>query len=241
MRDVHKHGQYLSDWQAFAANQFQIGFASAETARSADFIKIVLSAGPFRANIIQVTVDESHAISEWGTEIFCPDYGKLGELRTRLPSGIPWQLPSATLPTEYIDDMIQRVGLNSDTVRIELSNAKPNIALSVRTLQCPKDSYLDLIPLIPLDTTEPGDIPQTLVYSNFRIEVEDMQDVIRAHIERKYPTIPPECVKFYHRHIGSDRKKIIEDKIHYGSLRVVFTTDALGWVNISHQSKIQLS
>jgi hypothetical protein len=67
--------------------------------------------------------------------------------------------------------MIEKVGLNSDTVRIELSNAKPNIALSVRILQCPKDSYLDLISLIPLHATTPEDIPQTLVYSNFCIEV----------------------------------------------------------------------
>jgi superfamily II helicase len=81
--------------------------------------------------------------------------------------------------------------------------------------------------------TTPEDIPQTLVYLNFCIEVEDMQDVIQAHLEREYSMITPDCVEFYHQHIGSKRKKIIEDKIHSGLLQIVFTTDALGSVSIS--------
>jgi superfamily II DNA helicase RecQ len=129
-----------------------------------------------------------------------------------------------------MDDITAKLCLSTNTLRIEYSNEKPNIALSVRTLQLPASSYGDLIPLIPESATSAMDISQTLVYANSRAETEDMQDIIRRHLVLNHPNIPPSCVEFYHRYIGAGRKKIVEDRIRDGTIQIVFATDAFAWV-----------
>jgi superfamily II DNA helicase RecQ len=106
-------------------------YVGPETVLGTDFKKHVLRGLNFRENIIQVIIDEAHAISEWGGDDFRPDYAKLGELHGLLPPNIPFLAPTATCSNDTMDDITAKLCLSTNTLRIEYSNEKLNIALSV--------------------------------------------------------------------------------------------------------------
>lgn len=106
----------------------------AETINSAHFAKKVTSNAKFKKSILAVCYDEGHTILEWGGS-FRTDYKKACEtLRGRLPSG-----------TQILLKMTDRTAL------IEFSNARPNIAISIRRIETPEDSYGDLLGVLPDD------------------------------------------------------------------------------------------
>ena len=180
------------------AGKFHVVLIGPETTKDPEFLKHAVLQAPFREQIIQVVMDEAHAISEWGGDDFRPDYSFLGQLCGHLPSCVPWLLPTATCSVDTFEDIITKLSLPADTKQIEFSNAKPNVTLSVQQLQCPTNSYSDLISLISADTKEAANIPQTIIYCNARIVTEDMQDVLWDHIVQNHPDIDPKCVEFYH-------------------------------------------
>ncbi|KAJ3764597.1 P-loop containing nucleoside triphosphate hydrolase protein, partial [Lentinula raphanica] len=160
---------------------FRVGFLGPEMARSAIFHKLVIERAPFQNNIIAMNIDEGHSISEWGTNDFRPDYARISELLAKLPSGVPILTASATLAPEVIQDIEAKLGLGRKCERISVSNEKPNVALSVRIMQHPQDSFADLVTLFPSDPTGPDDFLQTLIYVNSRREAELVQDFLRRH------------------------------------------------------------
>ncbi|KAH7870893.1 P-loop containing nucleoside triphosphate hydrolase protein [Lentinula edodes] len=137
----------------FGNNQYRVGFVGPEMAASSHFHKLVVESSPFQRNIITVDVDEGHEISEWGTDDFRPEYSCLSQLLAKLPSGVPVLTASATLPPEIIQDIESKLGLGDKCERISVSNEKPNVALSVRIIQHPLDSFADLAALFPIDPT----------------------------------------------------------------------------------------
>ncbi|KAF7360458.1 p-loop containing nucleoside triphosphate hydrolase protein [Mycena venus] len=206
-------------------NKYRIVLLSPEMAITSKFHELVLSNKSFSDNIICQVVDEGHCITEWGNDDFRPEFSKLHLLLGRLPSGLPLIVGSATMPRDVIDDIVKKLRLRADCVRVSVSNAKPNIALSVRILQHPQDTFADLMTFFPRNFRVPEDFPQTLFYVDGRIEVEKIQDFLRhncpEHVNNK-------IFEFYHRHISEKQKKIIQDRIENGTLRGVATTDALG-------------
>lgn len=218
------------DVQDCAAGKYRVVFVSPELALQRDFQITVLASPAFRKHIIQLVIDEAHAISEWGTDDFRPEYRQLGKLRGLLPKGTPIVCTSATLPDEVLQDICTTMNLPRDCARILYSNAKPNIALSVRPMQHPDGSYADLISLIPRDAKDINDIPMTLIYAGSRLEVEDMQDFLRRHLP---DTIPPTAVEFYHRYVSDEQKEKILARIRSGEIRICACTDVLSWVSMS--------
>ncbi|KAJ7701057.1 P-loop containing nucleoside triphosphate hydrolase protein [Mycena metata] len=101
----------------------------------------------------------------------------------------------------------------------------PNIALSVRILQHPQDTFADLMTLFPRNSTNPQDFPQSLIYAGGRMEVEKMQDFLRHNTPEH---IPADVFEFYHRFIAEERKESIQKRLEDEILRAVATTDALG-------------
>lgn len=148
-------------------------------AASSHFHKLVVESSPFQHNIIAVDVDEGHEISEWGTDDFRPEYSRLSQLLAKLPSGVPVLTASATLPPEIIQNIESKLGLGDKCERISVSNEKPNVALSVRIIQHPLDSFADLAALFPIDLTGPEDFAQTIIYVNSRHDAELIQDFFR--------------------------------------------------------------
>ncbi|KAF9073234.1 P-loop containing nucleoside triphosphate hydrolase protein [Rhodocollybia butyracea] len=197
-------------------------FISPETAVSTPFHEKVLKIRTFREHCIEVVIDEAHCASEWGEE-FRPEYAQLTKLLARLPSGLPVLLASATMPEDVIHDVLFKVGLPQDSARIAVSNAKYNIALSVRILQHPGSTYADLFTLFPVEPD--AEFPQTLIYVNNRKEAEEIQDFLRRHCPSHLPT---SSVEFYHRFLTDKRKAEIAEGLRSGRLRCVIATDALG-------------
>ncbi|KAI0309014.1 hypothetical protein OF83DRAFT_1046893, partial [Amylostereum chailletii] len=186
-----------------AQNRYRIAFIGPETTLGNLFGSIVLRSEDFRDACICLIIDEAHAVSEWGTDDFRPEFRELGALRSSLKLGTPVLACLATLPAAIIADIQQRLRLELDSVRVQVSNRKPNITLSVRTMQHPEDSLADLLVLIPVNATAPEDIPVTLVYVNNRVDAEAIQDFVRRHLPE---SIPDEVVEFYHRFIDDDDK-----------------------------------
>ena len=139
---------------------------------------------------------------------------------------------SATLPDHIMDDIRLKLHLAADVARICVTNARPNIALSVRGMKHPLQSKADLRFLIPENALWPEDIPVTLVYCNSRREAEDITDVIRQWLPPSILTQEArhDCVAFYHAKVGEARKRELERMLREGKVRILVCTDAVGMV-----------
>jgi superfamily II DNA helicase RecQ len=183
----------------------------------------------FQNNILAVCFDEAHTILEWGGS-FRPVYREAGGiLRGRLPGGVPFMAASATMAPRLIEDLCQTLGIRDSARRIEFSNARPNIALVVRKMTLPENSFADLLFLIGPGITTLTEIDTTLVYFNERMESELANDFIIRHLP---PSIPESAVAFYHRDVGEKRKQDIILGMRMGTIQIVMATEAClsqGW------------
>ncbi|EIM79071.1 uncharacterized protein STEHIDRAFT_116811 [Stereum hirsutum FP-91666 SS1] len=197
--------------------KFRIAIVRPETAFTAQFLQLVYSSDIFRDSCICKVVDEAHVVTEWGTDDFRPEYARIGTLRARLLPGTPILAVSATFPEAVIRDLQQKLGLDNDCAQVMVSNAKPNVALSVRIIQHPEDSMADLLSLIPHDASTADNIPITIIYVNGRTDAEDIQDTLRAALPE---SISCHAVEFYHRNISEERKSYILDRMRLGEIRL---------------------
>lgn len=126
----------------------------------------------FTSRILDFTFDESHCISQWAD--FRKEYKNIGALRYIVPNRIPFYVPSATLPTPVLQDIVNTLKLRQDqTKKIICSNDRPEIALVVRPLLHPADSYCDLDFLIPKGWKDGDPDPQSfLVFFDNKKEAE---------------------------------------------------------------------
>ena len=92
---------------------------------------------------------------------------------------------------------------------IQLTNARPNIALSVRVMKHSNESKGDLWFLIPPEAKQPDQVPVTLVYCNQRSTTENAADHSRDWAEEQ--GLPTDSVAFYHSLVGNKRKQEIEE------------------------------
>ncbi|KAJ7054576.1 P-loop containing nucleoside triphosphate hydrolase protein [Mycena amicta] len=158
-----------------------------------------------------VNLDEAHCISTWGGS-FRPDYLELGDMRGLVPSHVPILLASATWPSNVLDEVRQAVGMPPTTRRIVISNARPNVALSVRATKFEEQSFADLRFLIPADAKKSEDVPITLWARDAGIE----------------NPVDGECVAFYHAKVGPKRKQELEAMLAAGKIQILCCTDAVG-------------
>ena len=163
----------------------------------------------------------------WGGS-FRPDYANLGVLRGRFPRHIPFVIASATLPEHILDDVRRKLQLSQSAKLVQVSNARPNVALSVRSMRFDNYSMADLRFVIPLGVSKPEDIPITLIYCNKRITCEDAVDRLRVWAGAE--GIPTNCIAFYHEKIGDKRKRELEEMLRNGVIRILACTDAVGMV-----------
>ncbi|KAJ6456465.1 P-loop containing nucleoside triphosphate hydrolase protein [Mycena sanguinolenta] len=212
--------------QDLGKNKYRVGLVGPEMVLSPQFHEKVLNQVEFTKNIICLVIDELHCICEWGTDDFRPEYRNIVHLLARLPTGLPVLGASATAPYHVIKDILANLGLPDDCARVEVSNEKLNVFLSVQILQHEPDSCADLFILFPDEGAGPADFPQTLLYGNARQEVEKIQDFMRdnapAWMDAK------KAFEFYHRNIDEKQKESIQNRIKSGELRGVSATDALG-------------
>jgi superfamily II DNA helicase RecQ len=214
--------------QDFGLNKFRVAFVSPEMAIGKSFHEHVLKAAPFQDNNIGLIIDELHTVDEWGTDDFRAAYAQLSVLLQRMPTGAPIMMGTATLPPLLRTSIVHKLGVAGRYEHLAYSNAKPNIAISVRILQHKLASYADLLPLFTTDADGVVHFPQTLIYVNSRKEAEEIQDFLRRHCPDSLSSV---TFEFYHRYISEEQKLGIQEQLRDGMLLGVPTTDALGLVS----------
>ncbi|KAJ7310179.1 P-loop containing nucleoside triphosphate hydrolase protein [Mycena albidolilacea] len=176
-------------------------FISPEIAASLEFSK--------KEHLRLIFIDEAHCVSLWGGS-FRSEYAELGILRGRVSTNVTFAIASATLPSHVLDDVCAKLKIGMDAVIVSMSNARPNIALSVRKI----------------DATVAADIPISLAYFNTRIETEDACDQLQSWAQDV--GIPKSAIGFYHAKIGTARKRELEQELRDGEVRILCCTDAVG-------------
>ncbi|KAG6807500.1 hypothetical protein H0H92_007260, partial [Tricholoma furcatifolium] len=141
------------------------------------------------------------------------------KLRGRFPRNVPFVVASATLPDHVLDDIKRQLRLDESVRVVSVSNARPNVALSIREMQHSEESKADLRFLIPQNATNPVDIPITLVYGNTRTMVEDGADHLRDWAQDC--EISRDCIAFYHAKVGEHRKRELERQLREGIIRIL--------------------
>lgn len=201
---------------------------SPEIAISPEFRKAVISKQAFWGRLRIVVIDEAHCISLWGGS-FRLDYANLGLLRGRVPKHVPFIVASATLPDHILDDIRAKLKLSTNACMIRMTNARPNVALSCRAMKHAEKSKADLRFLILPNATKAEDIDVTLVYCNQRVKCEDAVDNLRLWAKKM--GIEESRIAFYHARIGEKRKRMLEEMLQRGEVRVLVCTDAVGMVS----------
>ncbi|KAF9500714.1 hypothetical protein BDN71DRAFT_1427165 [Pleurotus eryngii] len=119
------------------------------------------------AKLSLVFVDECHLVYEHGKE-FQGSYHKIGQLRGRLSSHIPWIAVTATLPPgEIMTDVLQALGFDRDDYLMHRMHIDiPNIKLIPRFLEhsISSTTMLDISWIIPVGTTTAAAIKKTVVF-----------------------------------------------------------------------------
>ncbi|KAF9040319.1 P-loop containing nucleoside triphosphate hydrolase protein [Rhodocollybia butyracea] len=87
--------------------------------------------------------------------------------------------------TNVISDVLFKVGVSPGCEWVAVSNAKHNVALSVRILQHLTGTYANLYSLFPAE--EGGEFVQTLIYVNSRMEAKEIQDFFCRHCPLHIP------------------------------------------------------
>ena len=102
----------------------------------------------FSSQLIAIIIDEVHCLNLWSS--FRNDYQDLGRLRFILPNRVCFALVSATLLRPVLTPVLTHLGItSSDLYALRLSNDRNNIALVVRKMQYPANSFRDLDVLVP--------------------------------------------------------------------------------------------
>ena len=213
--------------QDIVEGTFRQVIVSPEIVTSPEFHRAVTSKVKFTDRLRVLNIDEAHCINIWGGS-FRPDYSELGILRGRIPKNVPFLLASATLPEHVLDDIRLKLRLPKDVKMVRVTNARPNVALSVRPMQKKEKSMGDLRFLIPPGANKAEDIKIILVYCNQRGVAEEGADYARDWVEEH--GISTETVAFYHALVGDKRKREIEEKLARGEICILFCTDAVGMV-----------
>ncbi|KAI0632073.1 P-loop containing nucleoside triphosphate hydrolase protein [Trametes polyzona] len=117
----------------------------------------------FTSRLISVVWDEAHCIATWGS--FRPSLAESGRLRNLLSLKVPYLLPSATFPDPLCGQVLNIVQARKDRLlRLQRSNDRPNILLTVRKIRYPLVSYRDLDFLIPDNCMAQTRIPSFVIF-----------------------------------------------------------------------------
>ena len=114
-------------------------------------------------NVVLITVDEAHCISEWGHE-FRPEYRKLIEAKKHLPNAA-WAAFTATATPRVQKDIAETLGFESKNVFIASFDRK-NLFLDVVPKFSPLEQTLEFVKSFP---NQPG-----IIYCLSRKQVDDL-------------------------------------------------------------------
>jgi ATP-dependent DNA helicase RecQ len=159
-----------------------------------------------------LAIDEAHCISQWGHE-FRPDYRRLGEVRSRLPSGTPVLAVTATATGRVADDVATTLGLRDPFV-FRGSFFRGNLRLATRRKDPLRDARADVLALVRAHAGS-----SAIVYRLSRAGAASLASWLRRRGVSA-------CT--YHAGLEADERARLQDAFLAGEAQVVVATVAFG-------------
>ncbi|KZS86757.1 P-loop containing nucleoside triphosphate hydrolase protein, partial [Sistotremastrum niveocremeum HHB9708] len=147
---------------------FDIVITSPENALASSHLRPILTDQKLSKKFT-IVIDEAHCISQWGGE-FRQAWGKLGNLRSYLPVGVPFLVTSATLPPSILEEVKTSLHVRDDHILIHRGNFRKNLVWETHILRTAVHGYEELADYLLSKPTNPSEprlpIQTALVYVN---------------------------------------------------------------------------
>ena len=188
----------------------------------------------FISRVISIVWDEGHCISRWGD--FRPEYKQAGRLHLLIPSSIPYFVTSATLPIPVLDDITNILQLSKRTFQIQCSNDRPNIRLSVREIQYPIHSFMDLTFLIPDNLSPETKPPKFLIFFDDISKSVAAAKFLRSRLP---PTFQDKLyIVWFNADMTAEFHEVHTTHLREGTIFGLCCTDSFGMVSNGHAMKV---
>ncbi|KAH6899240.1 P-loop containing nucleoside triphosphate hydrolase protein, partial [Coprinopsis sp. MPI-PUGE-AT-0042] len=212
--------------QGIRKGQWSVVIISPEMMLSKIFIKEVLRHREMAGRVLSVVVDEAHVVSHWGSD-FRKKYGTLGILRALLPRGTPFVAMSVTMPPRVRKDILAKLQFDlKNFVDLNLGNDRPNVAIVIRAMHHPMNTYRDLKFLIPDGVSNASEIKKTMIYA------DELQ--APAGIDQYLYSLCPKdmqnsgFIRPYSAAFPVSYRNEVMDQFRNGIVRILVCTDAAG-------------
>ena len=189
---------------------------------------ILWPAKSFVSKIQRIVFDEAHCVLQWGLS-FRPEYKAATNITFYLPN-IPVYLSSATMPPTVVSQLKQVFRLtDKNTTVIQRSNDRPNIAIVVRRMEYPQDSFEDLAFLVPKDWKQ-GDPPPP----KFMVFCNSKQDCVNAALYwmSKLPLNHCDKIRWFFSDMSDEFKDQALEDLREGRFWCIVCTDSAGMVTL---------
>ncbi|KAJ3768798.1 P-loop containing nucleoside triphosphate hydrolase protein, partial [Lentinula raphanica] len=220
--NVTAHNATDAVYKEIANLKYRVVIFSPETMAKDHRYNVLLCNRIFMCSVIDIVIDESHVIREWGGT-FRPECNTLGPSRYALLRHIPYHLGTATLPPGDVDQLKAHLNLGSDTAEIRLNTDRKNIFHRVQKMKYPVNSYRDLAPLIPLSSDEPRS-RKFLVFFNSRNAAQEGAQFLRSRL----PKHEIELIRWVHSGMTDEFRHNEVHTLKLGERLGVCATDAVG-------------
>ncbi|MCC6550309.1 MAG: ATP-dependent DNA helicase RecQ [Ignavibacteriaceae bacterium] len=191
----------------FVRGDLKLLYVTPERFRKAEFTQEIK-----KADISLLAVDEAHCISEWGHD-FRPDYSRIAEFRELLGNPLTIAL-TATATPDVKTDIIKKLGLSSDLVRIyEEGIERPNLRLEALDVFDEKETFRE-IKRVLTDYQGSG-----IIYFALIKKLEEFSEKLRA---AGFPH------SVYHGKLEPHQRKRVQREFLSGSQKVILATNAFG-------------
>ena len=177
----------------------------------------------FRALLSQIkcpliAVDEAHCISEWGHD-FRPEYLQIGELIRELPDCRVLACTATATPVVR-DEILERLGLPSDTPQLIHGFARPNLSLRVAEINSAAERRRQIDALLAEALGPSGQQPGTaIVYAPTRKSTEEEAARLQEAGWR---------VAAYHAGMTGPDRDAVQSAFIQGQIQIVVATNAFG-------------
>jgi ATP-dependent DNA helicase RecQ len=182
----------------------------------------------FRSKLLNIIFDEGHCVSKWAG--FRQDYKQVERLRYLIPSNVRYYVVSATFPAPVLRDVMDGLQIRHKNLHsVHRSNNRPNIALTVREMVHPANSFLDLAFLVP-DNPPPDWRPP-----KFLIFFDDIADSVRAarFLKSRLPLHLRERIQWFNSEMSPEFREQSCEDLKEGRMWGLFCTDSFGMVSRS--------
>ena len=186
----------------------------------------------FSSQLIAIIIDEVHCLNLWSS--FRNDYQDLERLRFILPDWVRFALVSATLPRLVLTPVLTHLGItSSDLYALRLSNDRNNIALVVRKMQYPANSFRDLDFLVPGTTiSDTSGGSQRSRHKKFVIFFDSKAQATSAgsYLRRRLPVDEQDKIIRFMSDMSAGSKEDGVANLASGKLLEICATDSFGMV-----------